>query len=83
MMVRTQVSLDSEVHRQARNRAAAQGISLAEYVRLLVAEDLDEEPRSSDPSAFFDLGSSEGSDVAERKDEMIGEAVEALRPRRG
>ncbi len=77
MVVRTQISIDSELHRRARARAAERGISLAEYVRLLLADDLAEPRASRDPSSLFDLGSSGGSDVALNKHAMIGEAVEA------
>ena len=74
-MVRTQVSLDSERHAQARARAAARGISLAEYVRRLVERDLAEQPRGADRSAIFDLGTSRGTDIASDKADMIGEAT--------
>jgi hypothetical protein len=76
-MVRTQISLDSELHRRARARATERGISLAEYVRLLLAADLDEGRPPADVSALFNLGSSGGSNIARDKDEMIGEAIEA------
>lgn len=51
------------------------GISLAEYVRRLLARDLDRPTPRADPSAVFDLGDSGGSDVARDKDRMLGEAV--------
>jgi HicB family len=83
MMSRTQISLDPEDHRAARRRAAEQGISLAEYVRRLVHEDLtDTHQPKADISAIFDLGDSGGSDVANHKHEYVGEAVDALHPRR-
>lgn len=65
--------------REARDRAGGLGISLAEYVRRLVAEDLKgEEPAAVDPSAVFDLGSSGGSDIARDKDSMLREAFSGL-----
>lgn len=76
-MVRTQIALDSESHRRARECAADLGISLAEYVRRLVDRDLGERERRADPSAFVNLGSSGGSDIARFKDEYVGEAIEA------
>ena len=76
-MVRTQISLDSERHAQARARAAALGISLAEYMRRLVDQDLAERPRGADRSVVFDLGSSRGTDIASDKARMIGEATAA------
>lgn len=77
MMTRTQIALESESHRRARERASDLGISLAEYVRRLVERDLGEPRQAADPSALFDLGSSGGSDIARYKDEYVGEAIEA------
>jgi hypothetical protein len=83
MMARTQITLSPENHRLARRRAAELGISLAEYVRRLVDKDLQETtPAKPDISVIFDLGNSGGSDIANHKDEYIGEAIEALHPRR-
>lgn len=80
MMQRTQIMLEPEEHRNARRRASALGISLAEYIRRLVRRDLKAPVRTSDPSAFFALGDSGGSDVATHKDEYLGEAI-AVRDR--
>lgn len=77
MMVRTQITLDREVQRRARERAAELGISLAEYVRRLVASDLGGAKRRFDPTLVFDLGDSGGSDVARDEDGMTGQAVES------
>ena len=77
MMVRTQISLNSELHTRVRARAAALGVSLAEYMRRLVDNDLAESPRSIDRSIVFDLGTSGTSDIASKKDRMIGEATAA------
>ena len=77
MMSRVQISLESEDYRRARVRAAELGISLAEYVRRLVARDLGEPEKPVEVSALFDLFDSGGSDIARDKDWMIGEAVEA------
>ena len=82
MMARTQVSLEPEMQRRARKRAAQLGISLAEYIRRLVARDLQGTQPSVDPSIVFNLGTSSGSDVARDKDAMVGEAVEAEHRRR-
>ena len=84
MMARTQITLDPENHRRARRRAAELGISLAEYLRRLVARDLAPRIRSADPASLFDLGDSGGSDIARHKDAYLGEAVYAdlARPRR-
>ena len=77
---RTQITLPPEHHRQARARAADLGISLAEYVRRLVARDLGGAARPATADALFDLGASTGSDVAARKDGYVAEAVSARRP---
>jgi hypothetical protein len=83
MMVRTQIALDSEDHRRAKRRAAEQDVSLAEYLRRLVRRDLrGGEPAAADVSEIFGLGDSGGSDVAARKDEYLGDAVEAQHLRR-
>ena len=72
-MTRTQLSFDRETLRRARTRADQLGISLAEYVRRLVARDLGERSPPSDPSLVFDLGRSGGSDVARNKRQMLSE----------
>jgi hypothetical protein len=83
MMSRTQVTLEAELQRRARKRAAELGISFAEYVRRLVARDLKAPERRVDPSAIFDLGNSGGTDIARNKDRMLGEAVASMsRPRK-
>jgi hypothetical protein len=75
MMTRTQLYMDREMLRRARTKASQLGISLAEYVRRLVAEDLGELGSRVDPNSLFDLGASAGSDVAAEKDAMLGEAL--------
>ena len=74
-MVRTQISIESELHSRIRVRAAALGISFAEYIRRLVDKDLAGLPRSVDRSIIFDLGTSEPSDIAAQKDQLIAEAI--------
>jgi hypothetical protein len=74
MMARTQITLSAEAHRKARRRAAALGISLAEYLRELVANDLGGRRRRTDASAVFDLGDSGGSDIARHQDAYLAEA---------
>ena len=77
MMARTQITLEPEIQRRARQRATDLGISLAEYVRRLVARDLGNAPTKADPALVFDLGKSRGSDIARDKDAMIVEAFAA------
>ena len=57
------------------------GISLAEYVRRLVQQDLSGPTIASDPTALFALGDSGGSDVAVSKDAYVAEAIRADRRR--
>ena len=77
MMVRTQITLDSEMQKRARRRASELGISLAEYFRQLVSRDLGAPKVTGDVTAVFDLGRSGDSDIANHKDAMIGEAADA------
>lgn len=77
MNARTQITMDPELQRRAQAKAAALGISFAEYIRRLVAGDLGAERKSKpDISVLFDL-IDEGppTDIARDKDKMIGEAV--------
>ena len=78
MMTRTQLSFEREMLRDARDRAGELGISLAEYVRRLVAADLEGEAPDVDPGAVFNLGSSGGSDIARDKDRMVRRAFAGL-----
>jgi hypothetical protein len=82
MTSRTQITLDREMQRQARARAAELGISLAEYVRRLVARDLGEPEPQADPTVVFALGNSGGSDIARDKDRLAGEAWAKARAER-
>lgn len=74
MMARTQICLDSELQRSAREKANALGISLAEYVRRLIDRDIGARGPAVSPSQLFDLGSSGGSNIARNKKVMLGEA---------
>jgi predicted nucleic acid-binding protein len=79
MMVRTQITLETELQRRARRRANEIGVSLAEYVRRLVARDLAHLEAKADVARIFDLGGSGGSNIAVSKDSMIGEAFASSR----
>ncbi len=74
MMTRTQLSFDRETLQAARARAGELGVSLAEYVRRLVAADLARPSAVVDVASVFDLGASGGSDIASEKDALIGAA---------
>jgi hypothetical protein len=79
MMSRNQITLESEVQRRARRRASELGVSLAEYVRRLVARDLVRHETAIAVDRIFDLGSSGGADIAVGKNSMIAEAFQAKR----
>jgi hypothetical protein len=55
------------------------GLSLAEYVRRLMAADLGEQRPAGRVADIFDLGDSGGSDVAREKDCYLAAAVQAER----
>ncbi len=77
MTQRTQVSLDKELDRRAKAKAAKLGVSFAEYVRRVVAADLGPHQPRGDITRIFGLGSGNGSDVARFKHDYVGEAVAA------
>jgi hypothetical protein len=77
MVVRTQVTLDAEAHRRAKQRAAEQEISLAEFIRRAVERELGSPERSGDVREIFGIFDSGGSNIAKHKDEYIAEAVDA------
>jgi hypothetical protein len=77
MNQRTQVTLDADLDRRAKRRASELGVSFAEYIRRLVARDLDGERPRGDITRIFALGRSGRSDISSRVDEFVGEAVEA------
>ena len=79
MMAKTQITLESEMQRRARQRAGDLGVSLAEYLRRLVARDLARPETAAPVEGIFDLGRSGGSDVASQKDSMMAEAFHSRR----
>ena len=60
MMARTQIMLEREMQRRARQR--------------LVARELGGERPAANPAVVVDLGASDGCDVAANKDAMLAEA---------
>ena len=76
MNARTQITLDPELQRRAHAKAAELGISFAEYVRRVLANDLGEQKPKVDISAVFDLVD-EGppTNIARDKHKMIGQAM--------
>jgi len=76
MNARTQITMDPELQRRAHAKAAELGISFAEYVRRLVADDLGAPKPKADVSILFDLvDQGAPTDIARDKDKMLGEAA--------
>jgi hypothetical protein len=73
-MTRIQLTLDRELLRRGRRKADQLKISFAEYIRRLIDRDLALGPNVPDVSLVFDLGRSNGSDIARNKDVMLGDA---------
>jgi hypothetical protein len=82
MLARTQITLEAEMQRRARQRAGELGVSLAEYLRRLVARDLTRPKAAPKVDLIFDLGDTGGSNIAKEKDLMIAEAFAAARRRK-
>ena len=74
--MRTMIALPDHHHAEAKRKAAREGISLSEYIRRLVACDLETGAPGSDPSAIFGLFNGGGSKIAEGKQAMINEAID-------
>jgi hypothetical protein len=76
MNARSQITLEPDQQRRAQAKAAELGISFAEYIRRLVAQDLGGPRPKVDISCVFDLvDQGPPTDIARDKDKMIGEAV--------
>jgi hypothetical protein len=80
-MQRTQIYLEPEQHRALIDEATKRGVSLAELMRQVVAAHLEQIPgaRSATPEIYrriIGLGGSGKSDVAERHDDYLAEAID-------
>lgn len=75
MMHRMQITMDPEIQSQVRSKAASQGLSVAEYIRRLIEQDLGDASKTVGVSSIFGLGASGGADIAGSKDEMLAEAA--------
>ena len=82
MMAKTQIALETEMQRRARQRANDLGVSLAEYFRRLLARDLARPETAAPVDRIFDLGTSRSSDIASQKDSMIAKAFQSTRRKR-
>ena len=74
--MRTMFVLPDHDHAEAKRKAASQGVSLSEYIRRLVAHDLEQVTPSNDPSAIFGLFDSGESRIADGKQAMISGAID-------
>jgi hypothetical protein len=72
-----QVMLDPSDRRRARRRAAETGLTLAEYIRRLVRQDLESWVPEADEVAVVRIAESEASDQSTGQEHSIGEAVAA------
>ena len=70
------IILPDHHHAEAKRKAAHEGISLSEYIRRLLANDLNEADAAADPSILFGLFDSGGSRIADEKQAMISEAID-------
>jgi predicted DNA-binding protein len=76
MPSRTQITLEPDLDRRAKEKAGEMGISFAEYVRRLIRRDLAGTAPKPDLRNLVGIGNSGGSDIARYKDEYIAEAIE-------
>jgi hypothetical protein len=77
---RKQITVDPELKRRAQARAAQLGISLAEYIRRLIASDLvnpkpDAGPKADISILFNLIDEGPPTNIARDRDRMLGEAV--------
>lgn len=79
--MRTQIALEPEDHAAVKAKAARLGITMAEYIRRLVAADLHSSGPAADVGSVIGLAGSGGSDIATEKDGAIESAISTRRPR--
>ena len=82
MMARMQISIEPDLQREMRRKAAELGISIAEYVRQLIGQDLGNHAPTADASRVFNLGRSGGTNIARDKDQLVAAAIVQHRGRR-
>jgi hypothetical protein len=76
MAARNQITMDETLRRRASQRAAELGLSFAEYVRRVIADDLGEMRRKGNIAAVFDLVTDGPvTDIAREKDAILADAV--------
>jgi len=72
---RTQIYLDPEVHRRLKERAKEEGISLAELIRRIARDYLRKEALPRDYLAIVGLGQSGKTNISEKHDEYLAQAL--------
>ena len=75
MSTNTPIVLEPELEKQAQQRAHQLGMPLADYIRQLIAQDLENPAPANDPSIIFNLGNSGGTDIARDKNHLLGAAL--------
>lgn len=73
--MRTQIALSPEQHSSVRRKATELGISMAEYIRRLVDQDLAHPPTKGDLHSIIGLFGSGGSDISKEKDDAVRAAI--------
>ena len=73
--MRTQIALSPEQHARARRKATELGISMAEYIRRLVDQDLATARTHADLTSITGLFNSGGSDIADERIEATRLAI--------
>ena len=73
MPSRTQITLEPELDHRAKRRAKELGISFAEYVRRLIARDLESRVAHGGVEELFGIGDSGGADIARHKDQYLND----------
>lgn len=73
--MRTQIALSPEQHARAKRKATQMGISMAEYIRRLVDQDLARARTQADLTSITGLFNSGGSDIANERPGAIRTAI--------
>ena len=73
--MRTQIALHPEQHARVKQKAAALGITMAEYIRRLVDHDLGPSDTLADPSTIIGIGRSGDGDIASEGKDAITAAI--------
>jgi hypothetical protein len=72
---RIQIYLDPEVHRHLKEQAREEGISLSELIQRVAKDYLRKEAAPKDYLAIVGLGQSGKTDISEKHDDYLAQAV--------